>query len=75
VLAYLETAIPTSGFLVEDRITLADLAVATGFVNLAHIGCPVDAAAYPRTAAYVSAILARPSFAPWVAREKAMLGG
>jgi glutathione S-transferase len=70
---YLETVIPTSGFLVEDRLTLADIAVASGFVNLAHARCAVDAQSHPKTAAYVAAILARPSYAGWVAQEKAML--
>jgi glutathione S-transferase len=73
ILAYLERTIPASGFLVEDRLTLADLAVASPFVNLAHAGCTVDAATYPRLAAYVAAILARPSFATIVTRETAAL--
>jgi len=34
LLDYLEGQVPDSGFLVEDRITLADLAVASPFVNL-----------------------------------------
>ncbi|HXU99320.1 MAG TPA: glutathione S-transferase family protein [Caulobacteraceae bacterium] len=67
---YLEEVIPASGFLVEDRLTLADLAVASPFVNFAHCGIAVDAARHPKTAAYVEAILARPSFAPIVAQEK-----
>jgi glutathione S-transferase len=71
---YLERSIPASGFLVEDRLTLADLAVASPFQNLVLAGHPVDAAAYPKTAAYVAAILARPSYAPIVAQERAMFG-
>ena len=73
VVDYLETVIPASGFLVEDRITLADIAVASPFVNLAHADCPVSDGSHPKTAAYLAAILARPSFAGWVAKEKAML--
>ena len=73
ILDYLEKTIPESGFLVEDRITLADIAVATCFVNFGHVGIAPDAARHPRTAAYVEAILARPSFAGWVARERAFL--
>lgn len=68
--AYLEGLIPASGFLVEDRLTLADLAVASPFVNYEHAGCKVDTGAYPKTVAYVDAILGRPSFAPIVARER-----
>ncbi len=73
ILAYLERTIPASGFLVEDRLTLADLAVASPFVNLAHAGCTVDAATHPRLAGYLAAILARPSFATMVTRENAAL--
>ncbi len=67
---YLETVIPASGFLVEDRITLADIAVASPFVNLSHAGCPIDRASHPKSAAYVEAILARPSYAATVAKER-----
>ena len=70
---YVETIIPDSGFLVEDRLTLADLAVASPFVNFAHCGINVDAVRHPKTAAYVEGILARPSFAGVVAQEKAFL--
>jgi len=69
LLDYLERTIPESGFLVEDRLTLADISVASPFVNLQSIGvetCPVT---YPRTCAYVRAILARTSFAPIVEQD------
>ncbi len=73
-LHYLESVIPTSGFLVEDRLTLADVAVASPFVNLGHMGISADPATFPKTAAYVSAMLSRPSFAPLIEAEKAMFG-
>ncbi len=75
ILDYVEKIAPASGFLVEDRLTLADLAVASPFVNLGQAGYKLDADVYPKTAAYVGAILARPSFAPMIAAEKTMLGG
>ncbi|MFI4935796.1 MAG: glutathione S-transferase family protein [Caulobacterales bacterium] len=71
ILQYLEGVIPESGFLVDDRLTLADLAVASPFVNLAHVGIEPEPKLLPKTAAFVEAILARPSFAPIVAQEKA----
>ena len=67
---YLEGLIPTSGYLVEDRLTLADLAVASPFVNWEHAGCKLDGARFPKLVAYTEAVLARPSFAPIVARER-----
>ncbi len=73
ILAYLERVIPESGWLIDDRLTLADISVATAFANLRHLGIAVDAAAYPKVAAYAERMLARPSFAPWVAREAAFL--
>ena len=73
ILAYLETQIPASGFLVEDRLTLADIAVASPLANLKHLGVAIDPAKYPKTARYAEAILSRPSFAPWVGREAKFL--
>lgn len=70
---YLERAIPASGFLVDDRLTLADIAVASPFVNCAHCQVGPDPARWPRTAGYVAAILARPSFAAIVEGERAMM--
>ena len=72
LLDYLETVIPASGFLVEDRITLADIAVASPFQNAHLCGAPIDGSKYPKSAAYVDAILARPSYAAMVQKERAM---
>lgn len=69
VLAYLERTVPESGFLVGDRLSLADIAVAAPFVNLSWVGATVDGARYPRTAAYLDGILARPSLAEPAARD------
>jgi glutathione S-transferase len=72
ILDYLERVVPEAGgFLVGDSITLADIAVASPFANFGHL--ELDHSPYPRTVAYVGAILARPSFAPWIEREKAFL--
>ena len=73
LLDYLERTIPESGFLVEDRLTLADIAVASPFANLQHLNVVVDAGRWPKLNAYVERMLARPSFAPWVERERAFL--
>lgn len=72
LLDYLERTVPEGGgFLLEDRITLADIAVASPFANLGHLG--FDLSAWPRTKAYAEAILARPSFAEPIAKEKRLL--
>lgn len=70
---YLESVAPASGYLVEDRFTLADIAVASPFANFRHTDTKVDPKRYPRTIAYIDRILARPSLAQWIEREAAML--
>ena len=75
IIAYLERVLPPSGHLVEDRLTLADIAVASPFANLAHAGFHLDAGLYPKVAAFAGAMLARPSFAAIVAAETMMLAG
>jgi glutathione S-transferase len=69
--SHIERVLPASGFLVDDRLTLADLAVASPFVNAQHLGVTVNASAHPKTAAYIGAIHARPSFARLIAKETA----
>jgi glutathione S-transferase len=74
ILDYLERVVPDAGgFLVGDTITLADIAVASPFANLAHMDVEPDRGRYPRTVAWVGSMLARPSFAVWVERERGFL--
>lgn len=71
LLDYLEGQVPDAGgFLVENRITLADLAVASPFANLTrHLN--IDISSHPRTCAWLDTILARPSLARWIEKEAA----
>ena len=73
ILDYLERVIPDSGWLVEDRLTLADIAVASPFANFRHLGLDIGIGARPKLAAWVEKMLARDSFRPWVEREAAFL--
>lgn len=74
LLDYLEQVIPESGFLVQDRLTLADIAVASPLVNLKHhLGVDVSGGRRPKLAAYLDGILDRPSFKHWVDREVAFM--
>ena len=68
ILDYVESQLRPDGFLVGGRLTLADLAVAGPFINLEHSG--VSIGDRPALSAYVEAILARPSFAGWISRER-----
>lgn len=71
LLDYLDGVVPDSGFLVEDRLTLADIAVANPFVNFRHL--KVGCGERPRLQRYVDGILARASFVPWIEKETRLL--
>ena len=74
ILDYLQNVVPDAGgFLVGDQLTLADIAIASPFANLRHLGCAKDSERHGRVYAYVDSILSRPSFAPWIERENAIL--
>ena len=76
LMEYLEGVVPgDDGFLVGDSLTLADLAVASPFANLHHIGWMSDPDRWPRTIGYVARVLARPSFAPLIAAEQRLVAG
>jgi len=74
ILAYIERVMPDSGWLVEDRLTLADLAVVSPLATLMHLGWRLDPKTYPKAAAHLDKMLARPCFAPWIAKERAAFG-
>ncbi len=73
LLDYLERVIPESFYLVEDRLTLADISVASPFANFQHINVAIDPDRYPKINEYARRILGRPSFKHWVDRETAFL--
>ena len=76
LLAYLESVVPEPGeFLVGTSLSIADISIATIFVNYDHARCAVDRSQYPRTYAWVASIHARPSFAPIIAAEQKILAG
>lgn len=70
---YLEGALGEGGFLVGGAFSIADISVATQFVNLALAGGSLDAARWPRLTAYLARIHARPSFAACIADERRMM--
>jgi len=71
VLDYLESIAPQSGFLVGDSLTLADIAVASPFANFRYMD--TDLTRWPKAAAYIDSILARPSFASLIEVESRIL--
>jgi len=75
VLDYVEGEVADREYLVGNRFSIADIAVASPFVNYALAGETVDASRWPRLAAYVERIHARPSFKACIEAEKALFGG
>lgn len=72
VLAYLETQVPVDGFLF-GAVSIADVAIACFFRNAAFARVPIDAARWPRTAAFVERTLALPPFVKLARFEDAVL--
>lgn len=69
VFDYLEGEIGQDTFLVGDALSIADIAVATQFVNLRHAGYAPDAEKWPSLSAYLGRMHARDSFAAVIAEE------
>ncbi len=60
---YLESAIPDSGYLVDDRFTLADFSIATILGNVCLLGSGPKAENHPRLTHWVEKTFARPGIA------------
>lgn len=71
---YLESVAPAQGFLVGDSLTIGDIAVTCMLINLDHCGSKIDAAKYPRLAAYFARMSARPSVSGIIAAERKFIG-
>jgi glutathione S-transferase len=61
VLAYLESQVPAEGFLFGE-LSIADISLATFFRNAAFARFRIDPAQWPKSAAFVTRVLASPSF-------------
>jgi glutathione S-transferase len=71
---YLESVVPNGeGWLVGDRLSIADMSVASVFVNLMHAGASPDPLRYPKLTAYLQRWFERPSLRPIIDREMAFL--
>lgn len=66
---YLESQIEGE-FLVGNAFGIADIAIATGFYNFRLAEARIDEARWPKLAAYIDHILARPSFETAMAARK-----
>lgn len=63
VLDYLDKILPDSGFLVEDRFTLADIAVACPLINISYCSKVGAEGRWPKVERWMTRMRSRPSFA------------
>lgn len=70
MLDYLEELVPEEGFIFGD-ITVADLALASPFVNAGYAQYSVDAESWPKVAALIERVKAHSSMAPLLEVEAA----
>jgi glutathione S-transferase len=70
---YLEREIGDAEWLVGGRFSVADVATGSVFVNFGHGGGEVDAGRWPRLAAYLGRVHARPSFKGLIEEDRQAL--
>ena len=75
VLDYLESQAPTGDYWIGDHFTIADISIATQFLNAQYAEYEVDAERWPKLAAYLDRILAAEQFSRRIAAEASMLHG
>jgi glutathione S-transferase len=69
VLDYLEGQVSGGDAIVGASFSVADIAIASPLVNFMHGGEEVDPSRWPKLAAYLRAVYARPSFRSLIAEE------
>ncbi|HJU27662.1 MAG TPA: glutathione S-transferase family protein [Candidatus Binataceae bacterium] len=74
LLDYLESQLGKGDWLVGRSFSIGDIGVATQFAQASFCGLSPDAKRWPKLAAYIERVLARPSFAEAIAKGRAMLG-
>jgi len=70
VFDWLESQIGDREWLVGTRFGIADIAMASPFVNYGHAGESVDGKRWPKLAAYLQRVHARPSFKALIEEER-----
>jgi glutathione S-transferase len=71
VFDYLEGALGDREWFAGPRFSTADVAVASPFVNLMHVGEGLDAKRWPRLAAWLARTHGRPTFKALIDEERA----
>ena len=72
-LAYLESVVPESGYLIGDSLSIADIAVTTCFIQARYGDFDVDGAAAPKLRNYLDRAFAAPIVTKRLEAEKAAM--
>src|SRR5262249_39769239 len=72
---YLESQLAAPEAIAGTRFSIGDIAITSQFQNFRHAGYEVDAARWPKLAAYLGRHFARPSFAAVYEEERPLVGG
>ena len=75
LLSYLESQVPSSGYLVGDQLTIADLSVVTCFIQAQYGGFEVEAAQYPNLRNYLDQAFSHSLVQARLADERANMPG
>jgi len=73
VLNYLETQVPEKGFLLGDKLGMADISIISMFINAQYGDYRVDENQWPKLAAYVTRGFSHPVVAKCIEDEKDMI--
>jgi glutathione S-transferase len=71
---YLEKQLGDDDFFVGGQLSIADIAVASPFVNLRHAGVAPDRKAFPKLRAFLDRMHGRPSFKACIEEESPVFG-
>ncbi len=71
---WLQAQVSRSEWAAGDRFSVADIAIASPFVNFGYVGEQVDATRWPKLAAYVQRVWSRPSYQTILSGERKALG-
>jgi len=68
-LDYLESECPASGYMFSSGFSIADISLASFFLNARYAGYQIPASRWPRSAAYIERVFAHPVYAKRIAQE------
>ncbi len=73
IMKYLESEVPGAGYLFGAELMVADIAIATHFINASYGGVKVDSNEYPVLSAYLQRILQHPVMVKRLAEDSKMM--